>query len=224
MKMSQHINVLIVDDHPFIIQGYKNVINLFPNKKITFSFTEAVDCQTGFNAIMNSDIAFDVAFLDISMPTYEAMNIMSGEDLALLLKKEMPNCKIVILTMHAESLKVESVIAQINPLGLIIKNDLTFEEMILAIGTVLKDEKYYSQAVITYLNQQQQEKIYVDVIDRQILHYINKGIDSEDIPLYITISSSNVRLRKEKMKDQLGMKGSKDSEFIVAAKAKGMLL
>ena len=27
--MPQNINVLIVDDHPFIIQGYKNVIKLF---------------------------------------------------------------------------------------------------------------------------------------------------------------------------------------------------
>jgi DNA-binding NarL/FixJ family response regulator len=222
--MSQNINVLIVDDHPFIIQGYKNVINLFPNKKITFSFTEAIDCQTGYHTIMNSEIEFDVAFLDLSMPVYEDRAILSGEDLALLLKKEMPNCKIVILTMHAESLKVESVIAEINPLGLIIKNDLTFEEMILAIGTVLKGDKYYSEAVITYLNQQQQEKIYVDVIDRQILHYINKGINSEDIPLYITISSSNVRARKEKMKEKLGMVDSKDEDFIVAAKAKGMLL
>lgn len=222
--MPQNINVLIIDDHPFIIQGYKNVINLFPNKKLTFSFTEAVDCETGYNTIVNSEIDFDVAFLDLSMPVYQDENILSGEDLAMLLKNRMPNCKIVILTMHAESLKVESVIEQINPLGLIIKNDLTFDEMILAIGTILKDEKYYSLAVITYLNQQQQEKIYVDVIDRQILHYINKGIDSDDIPLYITISSSNVRTRKEKMKEQLGMIGSKDSEFIVAAKAKGMLL
>ena len=29
--MPQNINVLIVDDHPFIIQGYKNVINLIKN-------------------------------------------------------------------------------------------------------------------------------------------------------------------------------------------------
>jgi hypothetical protein len=30
--MPQNINVM-ADDHPFIIQGYKNVINLFPNRK-----------------------------------------------------------------------------------------------------------------------------------------------------------------------------------------------
>lgn len=220
----QNVNVLIVDDHPFIIQGYKNVINLFPDKKIHFSYTEAIDCRTGYDTIMNSEIKFDIAFLDISMPVYEEKNINTGEDLAKLLMQRMPECKIVMLTMHSESLKVLSIIDEINPVGLIIKNDLTFEQMILAVTTILKGEKYYSEAVITFLNQQQQEKIYVDVIDRQILHYINKGIDSEDIPLYITISSSNVKMRKQRMKDHLGIPESTDIEFIKVAKDKGMLL
>lgn len=220
----QNVNVLIVDDHPFIIQGYKNVINLFPNKKIHFSYTEAIDCRTGYDTIMNSEINFDIAFLDISMPVYEEKNINTGEDLAKLLMEKMPDCKIVMLTMHSESLKVLSIIDEINPVGLIIKNDLTFEQMILAVTTILKGEKYYSEAVITFLNQQQQEKIYVDVIDRQILHYINKGIDSEDIPLYITISSSNVKMRKQRMKDHLGISESSDNEFLKIAKDKGMLL
>ncbi len=222
--MPQNINVLIVDDHPFIIQGYKNVINLFPNKKIQFTFIEAVDCKSGYETIINSEIKFDIAFLDISMPVYEEKNIQTGEDLAKLLITEMPDCKIVMLTMHSESLKVQSLIEGIDPVGLVIKNDLTFEQMILALTTILKGEKYYSESVIKFLNQQQQEKIYVDVIDRQILHYINKGIDSNDIPLYITISSSNVKMRKQRMKDHLGMPESSDLDFIQVAKDKGMLI
>lgn len=221
---SQNINVLIVDDHPFIIQGYKNVINLFPNKKVHFTYTEAVDCKSGYETIVNSEIKFDIAFLDISMPVYEEKNIQTGEDLAKLMIQLMPDCKIVMLTMHSESLKVLSLIEEIDPVGLVIKNDLTFEQMILALTTIMKGEKYYSESVIKFLNQQQQEKIYVDVIDRQILHYINKGIDSEDIPLYITISSSNVKMRKQRMKDHLGMPESTDEHFIKVAKDKGMLL
>ena len=157
------------------------------------------------------------------MPVYEEKNIQTGEDLAKLIIKEMPDCKIVMLTMHSESLKVLSLIEEINPIGLVIKNDLTFDQMILAVTTILQGEKYYSESVITFLNQQQQEKIYVDVIDRQILHYINKGIDSDDIPLYITISSSNVKMRKQRMKDHLNIPESSDIEFIKVAKDKGML-
>ena len=222
--MPQNINVLIVDDHPFIIQGYKNVIKLFPNKDIEFTFFEAVDCKTGYEAVVNAEVQYDIAFLDVSMPTYEEMNIHTGEDIAKLLMKEMPECKIALLTMHSESLKVQSIIDEINPLGLVIKNDLGFESMILALTTILKGDIYYSDSVIKFLNNQQKEKVYVDVIDRQILLYLSKGINYDDIPLYITISSSSVKTRKENIKELLGIKGCSDDELAAIAKDRGMLL
>ncbi len=220
----QNINVLIVDDHPFIIQGYKNVIRLFPDKNINFTFYEAVDCKSGYEAVMNPPIQYDIAFLDISMPEYPEKGITTGEDIAKLLMKEMPLCKIALLTMHSESLKVQSIIDEIDPLGLVIKNDLGFESMILALDTIIKGEKYYSDSVIKFLNNQQKEKVYVDVIDKQILHYLNKGVKYDDIPLYITISSSSVRTRKEIMKDLLGISGCDDSELAAVAKDRGMLM
>ncbi len=220
----QNINVLIVDDHPFIIQGYKNVIRLFPNKKITFTFYEAIDCKSGYEAVMNPPVKYDLAFLDISMPDYPEKNIFTGEDIAKLLMQEIPDCKIALLTMHSESLKVQSIIDEINPLGLVIKNDLGFDSMILAVDTMIKGVKYYSDSVIKFLNNQQKEKVYVDVIDRQILLYLSKGINYDDIPLYITISSSSVRTRKENIKELLGISGCEDSELAAIAKDRGMLL
>jgi DNA-binding NarL/FixJ family response regulator len=223
--MSQNIKVIIVDDHPFIIQGYQNVINRFPNKKFEFTITQAVDCKSGYETIMNNkENAFDIAFLDVSMPVYEEKNIQTGEDLAKLLNVEMPECKIVLLTMHSESLKVQKIIDEINPLGLVIKNDLTFDNMLLAIDTVLKGEKYYSESVIKFLNQQQKEKIYVDVIDRQILHFLNKGIPSNDVALYIPISSSSVKTRIENMKELIGKTDFSDQDLVAEAKENGMML
>ncbi len=223
--MSQNIKILIVDDHPFIIQGYENVINRFPNKKIAFEISQAVDCKTGYEAIMNeTGKTYDIVFLDVSMPIYEEKNIHTGEDLAKLLNQVMPECKIVLLTMHSESLKVQKIIEEINPLGLVIKNDLTYDNMLLAIDTVIKGEKYYSESVIRFLNQQQKEKIYVDVIDRQILHFLNKGIPAGDVALYIPISSSSVKTRIENMKELIGKTEYSDQELVNEAKENGMML
>ena len=222
--MSQTINILIVDDHQFIIQGYKNVINLFPDKSITFNFIEASDCKSVFETISNSPQPFDVAFLDVSMPEYPEKNINTGEDLAKLIKETMPECKIALLTMHSESLKVMSIIEEINPLGLVIKNDLTFDSMILALTSILNGDTYYSDSVIKFLNNQQKEKVYIDVIDRQILHYLNKRVNYDDIPLYITISSSSVKTRKENLKDLLGISGSDDASLVSVARDRGLLL
>jgi len=222
--MSQTVNILIVDDHQFIIQGYKNVINLFPDKSFTFNFIEASDCKSGYDTIVNAAQPFDIAFLDVSMPEYPEKNIHTGEDLAKLLIETMPSCKIALLTMHSESLKVQSIIEEINPVGLVIKNDLTFDSMILALTSIIQGETYYSDSVIKFLNNQQKEKVYVDVIDRQILHYLSKGINYDDIPLYITISSSSVKTRKENMKDLLGISGTDDATLVAVAKDRGMLL
>jgi len=222
--MSQTVNILIVDDHQFIIQGYKNVINLFPDKSFTFNFIEASDCKSGYDTIVNAAQPFDIAFLDVSMPEYPEKNIHTGEDLAKLLIETMPSCKIALLTMHSESLKVQSIIEEINPVGLVIKNDLTFDSMILALTSIIQGETYYSDSVIKFLNNQQKEKVYVDVIDRQILHYLNKGINYDDITLYITISSSSVKTRKENMKDLLGISGTDDATLVAVAKDRGMLL
>ena len=222
--MSQTVNILIVDDHQFIIQGYKNVINLFPDKSFTFNFIEASDCKSGYDTIVNAAQPFAIAFLDVSMPEYPEKNIHTGEDLAKLLIETMPSCKIALLTMHSESLKVQSIIEEINPVGLVIKNDLTFDSMILALTSIIQGETYYSDSVIKFLNNQQKEKVYVDVIDRQILHYLNKGINYDDITLYITISSSSVKTRKENMKDLLGISGTDDATLVAVAKDRGMLL
>ena len=221
--MPQIINVLIVDDHPFIIQGYKNVINLFPDKNYQFVYTEAVDCKTGYDVITTSLIDFDIALLDVSMPVYEEKKIRTGEDLAKLLQEYKPNCKIVLLTMHSENLKVKNIIEEINPIGLIIKNDLGFESMKLAIDAVLKNERYYSPAVIEYLNQLEGQ-IYVDVIDKRILHLLSKGVIDDDVPLYIPIASSTVVRRVAKMKGLIGMPEITDLELVVEARKNGMML
>ena len=78
-------NILIVDDHPFIIEGYKNAITRYNPDEFEFFITQAKDCESAYGIITNPDIAhFDIAFLDISMPPYEEKNIFSGEDLAKL--------------------------------------------------------------------------------------------------------------------------------------------
>ena len=64
-------NILIVDDHPFIIEGYKNAITRYHPEQYSFYIDQAKDCQSAYNIITNPDTPiFDIAFLDISMPPY----------------------------------------------------------------------------------------------------------------------------------------------------------
>ena len=217
-------NILIVDDHPFIIQGYKNAITRYKPESFEFLISQANDCESAYKTITNPDIAhFDIAFLDISMPSYEEKNIFSGEDLAKLLSEYMPNCKIILLTMYTELLKIKTILKTINPSGLVIKNDLTFDELLFAFNKVITGENYYSESVLKMLRQSEGNSIEIDQFDEQILFHISKGTKLTEMPQYIPISLGAIERRKLNLKELLNIKHGSDTDLVLEAKNKGLL-
>ena len=217
-------NILIVDDHPFIIQGYKNAITRYNPKEFEFYIEQANDCKSAYGIITNPETAtFDIAFLDISMPSYEEKGLYSGEDLAKLLMEFMPNCKIILLTMYTELLKIKNIIDTINPSGLVIKNDLTFDELLFGFDKVIKNEIYHSQSIQKMIDLAQTELIEIDLFDKQILFHISKGTKTADITQYLPISLEAIEKRKLNLKALLDIKDQSDIELIREAKNKGLL-
>ncbi|RZJ35262.1 MAG: response regulator transcription factor [Flavobacterium sp.] len=221
--MGKLVRIVIVDDHPFIIEGYKNAINSYSPNEFEFNITQANNCRSAYELITETETPFDIAFFDISMPSYEEKGIHSGEDLARLIKEVMPDCKVVLLTMHTELLKINTIIKNINPNGLIIKNDLTFDELLVAFDKILKSENYYSQTVVKFVSQSQYDSIDLDPFDKQILYHLSKGTKTKDIPSFVPLSLSAVEKRKLNLKEMLEVKGGSDIELISEARNKGLL-
>ena len=157
------------------------------------------------------------------MPAYEEKGMFSGEDLARLLNEYMPSCKIILLTMYTELLKIKNIIESINPIGLVIKNDLTFDELLFGFNKVINNETYYSQSIQKMMDLDQNEVIEIDLIDKQILFHISKGTKTKDIPQYVSISLEAVEKRTINLKKLLGLKDGSDIELVREAKDKGLL-
>lgn len=221
--MRTPIQILIVDDHPFIIEAYKNAINKYSQNGFEFEVTQANNCKSGYENITEASKNFDIAFFDISMPEYAEKGIYSGEDLAMLMKAEMPECKVILLTMHTELLKINNIIKNINPSGLIIKNDLTFDELLFAFDKIINNESYYSQTVIKLVGQAQYNNIELDVFDKQILFHLSKGVKTKDLPTYIPLSLSAIEKRKLNIREILEVPGGTDVDLIREAKNKGVI-
>ena len=136
----------------------------------------------------------------------------------------MPDCKIILLTMHTELLKINTIIKNINPNGLIIKNDLTYDELLLAFDKILKSENYYSQTVVKIVNQLHYNQIEIDAFDKQILFHLSKGTKTQDIPQYVSLSLNAVEKRKIVLKDTLKISGGSDLDLIREARNKGLLV
>lgn len=216
--------ILIVDDHRFIIEGYKNAITRYKPEEFHFEITQASDCESAYQILTNSDIAdFDIVFLDISMPAYEAKQIDSGEDLAKIVNERMPECKVVLLTMYSELLKIKTIIGTINPIGLVIKNDLTFDELLFAFDKIIYNETYYSASVVKMLNLAEADAIEIDLFDEQILFHLSKGTFIKDMVDYIPISVGAIERRITNLKNLLQVENNDYSALVLEAKNKGLL-
>ena len=79
----KHINILMVDDHPIIIEGYQNVLMATKEEDQTLLIDTANNCDTAQLMINRAakGTPYDVCFFDISLPPSEDGRYASGEDL-----------------------------------------------------------------------------------------------------------------------------------------------
>ncbi|WP_431156737.1 response regulator [Winogradskyella poriferorum] len=221
----KHINILMVDDHPIIIEGYQNVLMSTKEEDQTLLIDTANNCDTAQLMINRASKAtpYDVCFFDISLPASEDGRYASGEDLALLAQKVMPDCKIIILTMFNESFRIHNIIKEINPDGFLIKSDLTSMELADAFQQILKFPPYYSSTVSNYIKKTISSEIYVDDVNRKILHLLSQGIKTKSLSEYIPLSTSAIEKRKKQLKLLFSVTDGKDESLLQEAREKGYL-
>lgn len=221
----QHINILMVDDHPIIIEGYQNTLMATKQEDQTLLIDTANDCDSANTMLLRAaeGTPYDVCFFDISLPSSADGKISSGEDLAMIARQKLPDAKIVILTMFNESYRVHNIIKEINPDGFLIKSDLTSLELAEAFQQILKSPPYYTSTVSNFLKKTVVSDIYVDDINRKILHLLSQGIKTRSLKEYIDLSMSAIEKRKKQLKLLFSVEDGKDETLLKVAREKGFL-
>jgi len=213
------IKILMVDDHPITLDGYQNILNNYKSEDLELEIETAGSCEEAFNKIkyaQNSG-SFDIAFLDISLPPFEAENILSGEDIGLRLRELAPSTKIVILTMYNENHRIYNILKNVNPDGLLIKSDVSPQEFFTAFAKIIAGKIYYSDTVNQSIKRQFSKNISVDDLDRNILYHLSKGLKTKDLIDVIPLSLAAIEKRKKNLKENLEIKGG---DLILIEKAK----
>ena len=183
----------MVDDHKTMLTGYKSILE-FNDKNLDLQVTFCQDCKEAYNTITTTTnpISFDLVFLDRSLPPYLEKKMKSGEDLALLVRQHLPNCKIIILTSHAEAFVIYDIVHKIRPNGLLIKSDFDGDELLVAFNNILDDKTHYSETVTAALKEQIISRGYLDTLDRQIITLLSKGLRNKTIANELGLSDSAV--------------------------------
>lgn len=221
--MKTSLSVLAIDDHMVVLEGYRSIFTMLEGKSFDgLGFTKARDCKSGYEVIeKHKDNPFDIAVIDYSIPEDPELKLFSGHDVAVHLRRVMPNCRIIMMTMHKEVEIMSNILLNVNPEGFINKSDCNTEEIAECFKTVLEDETYYSKTISSYIKRQE-KGIMLDEIDTKIIVLLSKGIRTKNLGKYIPLSDSAIEKRKYKVKKMLDVTGD-DEALIAEARKQGYI-
>jgi DNA-binding NarL/FixJ family response regulator len=220
-------NVLIIDDHPAIIEGFENSLNFISSQSenMNFDIDKAEDCTTAYNKLLeySKSQKLDLVILDISLPPNSSLKIESGEDLGIIIRKLLPKTKILVCTSFTDSYRLRQILNAFDPLGFISKQDIGMTGFVSAIEDVLADKTHYSQTIIDMVKQKSLSNIMLDDFDIIILRELANGSKMRDLFNLVHLSKSAIDKRKRILKRKFKIESNSDRDLILTAKAKGFI-
>ncbi|MBP94228.1 MAG: response regulator [Flavobacteriaceae bacterium] len=225
--MNNIINVLIVDDHPIIIGAYRLALEVLSKDNPEFSFCihQATEIDEAVDLIENKfpQNKLDLLFLDISMPKSIRNNLHSGEDLGLYIKAKIPDVKILTITALNDVVRLIHIVKNLNPLGLLVKSDLTNQTLISAIKSVLKGQLYYSDTIVKMLQTTISQNVILDELDILLLMELANGAKMKELQELLPLTKSGIDKRKRLLKEKFELDTSCDRDLVITAKEKGFI-
>ncbi|MCB4807569.1 response regulator transcription factor [Tamlana sp. 62-3] len=223
--MTESIKILMIDDHPMIIEGYQNTLLFTKKDHQELKIDIANNCDEAVALINKSvkQIPYDVLFVDISLPPSSDGVMSSGEDLAEYAKSVLPQAKIVVLTMFNESFRIHNIIKTIDPEGFLIKSDLTSSELASAFQAVLNNPPFYSGTVNQHIRKSLTTDIVIDEKNRKILYLLSQGIKTKNLAQHLDISLSAIEKRKKHLREIFDVEDGQDETLINEARKTGFI-
>lgn len=220
--MKPELRVLAIDDHGVVLEGYHSIVKSLGKEFGKVTFFKAQSCKEAYDIVTeNADRPFDMAIVDYNIPSDIAHKLYTGKDIAMLIRQAMPNCKIVMMTMHKAADVMGRILQRVKPNGFINKSDCTSEELIAAFKDVLNNKTFYSKIISDYITRQD-KGIMLEDVDVKIILLLAKGIKNKNLSKYIPLSDSAIEKRKYKIKRMLDIKGG-DEELINEAQNQGFI-
>ncbi|HTA83086.1 MAG TPA: response regulator transcription factor [Bacteroidia bacterium] len=173
------IKILITDDHKLIRDGLRVMLETY-NGKYIFSIDEASSGEAAVEKVKNK--SYDVVLLDYQLP------FMTGAEAARVIMQKKPGTKILALSNYSEYAYIDKMINDGKVKGYILKN-ITQDELIRAIETILSDRRYYSNEVA--LNLLSHDKSLSDTSDIKSLHAIRQILSEREIEILRFIADEN---------------------------------
>lgn len=210
------IRILIADDHQLFREG---LITLLSDNANIEEISEAKNGKEAVEKALEEHP--DIMIMDIGMP------VITGIDATIILKKELPEMKIIALTMHSEKHFIKGML-EAGADGYLFKN-CPYDELIHAIETVHTGKKYLSDEITEIIiddyvgskNDVVEEDEVLSEREMEVLKLFAEGKSSREIAETLFVSVKTVGTHKQHILNKL--KISSTADMVKYAIKKGLI-
>ncbi|MDF2182078.1 response regulator transcription factor [Neptuniibacter sp. CAU 1671] len=195
------IRVLLVDDHPLVLDGIEARLAQEPSVEVIGT------ANNGEQALaLAAELKPDVVLMDISMP------VMNGFEATERFREQMPDIRVLILSMHDDREYIMKLV-RCGASGYVLK-DVSSRELIHAIQTVSTGASYFSSGVSQTLFSApamipaEPEPSLPDPLtprETAVLRAIAEGLSNKEIARQLDISVRTVETHRLNIKQKLDL-------------------
>lgn len=197
--------ILIVDDHPIVCRGLRQMIADEPDLEVCGEAADAAEAMRQIEATCP-----DVAIVDL------ALRSGHGLDLIQEIRARGDDVKVLVSSMHDESLFAERAV-RAGALGYINKQE-ALDKIIEAVRQVLRGDIYLSPHVATRLlksvtgREVAAETPLATLSDREleVFEMIGRGLSTKKIASMLSLSIKTIETHRERIKSKLDLKNSNE--------------
>jgi DNA-binding NarL/FixJ family response regulator len=193
------LNVMIADDHRIFRQGLRSLLEKEPDLHV------AAEADNGRDAVETIESQpLDLVIMDVAMPG------LNGIEATRKLLARKPRLRIIGLSMHTDRRFVAEML-KAGAVGFVSK-DSAFEELVLAIRTVLGGKVYLSPSaagvvVDEYLRQSAPTEpsafSSLTAREREVLQLMAEGRNTKQIAMDLHVSIKTVETHRRQIMEKL---------------------
>jgi DNA-binding NarL/FixJ family response regulator len=196
------MRVLLADDHHLVRAGIRALLQNLPDVEIV---AEAGNGQDALAALIRSKP--DIALVDISMPG------LNGLELAARASRDVPDTRIVILSVHGDASHVAQAL-RAGAKGYLVK-DAAADELPILIRSVMRGETYLSPSISRHVvegflgrssalpPESTDAPALLTSRQREILQLVAEGRSTKEIAQLLELSVKTVETHRAQIMERL---------------------
>ena len=197
-QITRAIRLVLADDHPIVLAGIKALIQTAPDIDL---LGEATDGIAALHLIQ--ELRPDIAVLDLSMPG------LSGLELAARLSADLPDVRIIALTVHEDRAYIAPLL-QAGARGYLLKRSAA-EDLLRAIRAVASGGIYLDPAVADKAlppppKSATMEEAALSPRELDVMRFAAQGFSNKEIAGRLTVSVKTVETYKARACEKLGLR------------------